>query len=115
MDYFRSLFSNGTPNSKFHIPIEEPQVAFVHDLFLTKKYVIVIDGSLRGDSARFKTGKGMYFFDTTKNLRFGVLPRSNPSPENIIWVTTDSPGYAWHAISSWDNDDGVNNLQLVHI
>merc|ERR1712141_751932 len=48
---YGSLFSNGTPNSKFHIPIEEPQVAFVHDLFLTKKYVIVIDGSLRGDSS----------------------------------------------------------------
>ena len=77
-------------------------------MFLTKKYVIVIDESMRVDSARIIRGEGLTYFDQTKKLRFGVLPRSNPSPENIVWVTTDSPGHVWYTISAWDNEDGVS-------
>ena len=102
------MFGNGTPQSHFQIPVEKTPVAFVHDLFLTEKYVVVIEGSLRLDSMRrWKQGKGMTFFDESRNLRFGVLPRENPTVDKVIWVTTDSPGYAWHTISAWDNDDGV--------
>ena len=82
--------------------------SFVHDMFLTQKYAIVIDGSVRSDGARLKLGKGITFFDETKPLRFGVLPRSKASPENVKWVTTGGPGSVWHTISAWDNEDGVN-------
>ena len=82
-------------------------VSFVHDMFLTEKYAIVIDTSLRIDVKRLVFGKGITFFDETKHLRFGVLPRSNASPENVKWVTTNSPGHVWHTISAWDNDDEV--------
>ena len=105
---YSSLFKNGTPNQYFHIPWEKPMTSFVHDMFLTEKYAIVIDGSVRSDGARLKLGKGITFFDETKPLRFGVLPRSNASPENIKWVTTGGPGSVWHTISAWDNEDGVN-------
>ena len=81
--------------------------AFVHDMFLTKKYAIVIDGSIRTEASRLLYGKGMTFFDKTKPLRFGVIPRSAAAKENVKWVATDSPGYAWHTISAWDNADGV--------
>ena len=102
------MFGNGTPQAHFQIPVEKTPVAFVHDLFLTEKYVVVIEGSLRLDSMRrWKQGKGMTFFDESRNLRFGVLPRENPTVDKVIWVTTESPGYAWHTISAWDNDDGV--------
>ena len=92
--------------------------SFVHDMFLTEKYAIVIDGSVRSDGARLKLGKGITFFDETKPLRFGVLPRSNASPDKIKWVTTDGPGSVWHTISAWDNEDGVNfisyKFDLIH-
>ena len=106
------MYANGTPNSHFLIPTEKPQVAMVHDMFLTKKYAIVIDESMRVDSARIIRGEGLTYFDKTKKLRFGLLPRSNPSPENIVWVTTDSPGHVWHTISAWDNEDGVCIFQI---
>ena len=105
---YSSLFKNGTPNQYFHIPWEKPMTSFVHDMFLTEKYAIVIDGSVRSDGARLKLGKGITFFDETKPLRFGVLPRSKASPENVKWVTTGGPGSVWHTISAWDNEDGVN-------
>ena len=76
-------------------------------MFLTKKYAIVIDTSLRIDVKRLLFGKGLTFFDETKVLRFGVMPRSNASPENVKWIKTHSPGHVWHTISAWDNDDGV--------
>ena len=76
-------------------------------MFLTKKYAILIDSSVRSDGARLLFGKGITFFDETKPLRFGVIDRSNASPENIKWVTTDSPGHVWHTISAWDNEDEV--------
>lgn len=81
--------------------------AFVHDMFLTKKYAIVVDGSVRTAGSRLLYGKGLTFFDETKNLRFGVIPRSNSSPEKIKWITTNSPGYVWHTISAWENEDEV--------
>ena len=65
-------------------------------------------GSLRIDPiTRWKQGKGMTFFDESRKLRFGVLPRDNPTLDKVVWVTTDSTGHAWHTISAWDNDDGV--------
>ena len=82
-------------------------VSFVHDMFLTKKYAIVIDTSLRIDTKRLLFGNGLTFFDETKVMRFGVMPRSNASPENVKWIKTNSPGHVWHTISAWDNKDGV--------
>ena len=102
------MYANGTPNTNFQFPTDNPGAAFVHDLFLTKNYVIVVEGSLRQDvKTRLIKGQSVTFFDETKNLRFGVLPRKNPSPDNVIWVTSDSPGWVWHTISAWENDDGV--------
>ena len=67
-----------------------------------------IEGSLRIDPiTRWKQGKGMTFFDESRKLRFGVLPRDNPTLDKVVWVTTDSTGHAWHTISAWDNEDGV--------
>ena len=109
---FSSLHKNGTPNQYFHIPLEKPITSFVHDMFLTEKYAIVIDGSLRSDGSRFLFGKGITFFDGAKPMRFGVLPRSGPSLESIKWITLDSPGHVWHTISAWDNPDGVSTFTL---
>ena len=81
--------------------------SFVHDMFLTEKYAIVIDGSVLSDGARLMLGKGITFFDGTKPLRFGVLPRESTSPKDVQWITTSSTGHVWHTISAWDNDDGV--------
>ena len=81
-------------------------------MFLTEKYAIVIDGSLRSDGSRFLFGKGITFFDDAKPMRFGVLPRSGPSLESIKWITLDSPGHVWHTISAWDNPDGVSTFTL---
>ena len=81
-------------------------------MFLTEKYAIVIDGSLRSDGSRFLFGKGITFFDEAKPMRFGVLPRSGPSLESIKWITLDSPGHVWHTISAWDNPDGVSTFTL---
>ena len=42
--FSRSMFGNGTPRAQFQIPVDNPPVAFVHDLFLTEKYIVVIEG-----------------------------------------------------------------------
>ena len=54
----------------------------------------------------------MTFFDESRKLRFGVLPRDNPTLDKVVWVTTDSTGHAWHTISAWDNEDGVIKVHI---
>ena len=81
--------------------------AMVHDMLLTPNYAIVIDGSVRTDGSRLISGKGMTFFNQERPLRFGVITRSNASPENIKWIVADSPGHVWHTISAWENEDEV--------
>lgn len=73
--------------------------AMYHDILLTKNYVIIIDGSLRSDMSRISEGKGVVFFNKMKELRFGILPRVNPSLKNIRWIVPTRPGHVYYTIS----------------
>ena len=104
---FGSVFANGTPDRYFHIPTPYPSAAFYHDMLLTENYAIFIDTSLRKDFSRFVKFQRMIFFNSTYNMRFGVLPRSATTPSEIMWVECSKPGHIWHTISAHEKDGEI--------
>ena len=79
-------------------------------MFLTENYAIVIDSSLRADPTALVSFKKMHTFNESLPIRFGVMPRKSPSPESIIWVEAEFPGYIWHSIAAWEEDDNSVTL-----
>ena len=106
---FGSVLANGSANRYFHIPTPYPSSAFYHDMLLTENFAIFVDSSLRKDFSRFTRFQRMIFFDSTYNMRFGVMPRSSTGPDEIIWVECSKPGHIWHTIAA--HEDG-NNIVL---
>lgn len=101
---FGKLSSEGKPLTHFQIPVGNPPPAFVHDMFLTPTYAIVIDSSLRTDPARLATGKGLYFWNASAPLRFGIIRRSATSAAEVLWVESSEAGHIWHAVSAWEEE-----------
>lgn len=108
---FGKLSPEGKPLTYFHIPVGNPPPAFVHDMFLTPTYAIVIDSSLRMDPGRLTGGKGLYFWNASAPLRFGVIPRSATSAAEVRWFESSKAGHIWHAVSAWE-DEAEGKLAL---
>ena len=104
---FGSVFANGTADRYFHIPTPFPSAAFYHDMQLTENYAIFVDSSLRKDFSRFVKFQSKIFFNSTYNMRFGVIPRSATDPDEIMWVECSKPGHIWHTISAHEQDGKI--------
>ncbi len=88
------------------------RMAYLHDYFLTEHYLVFPDCSLRGDLARLRDGS-MFFFDTTYNLRWGVLPRRPVEGDRVRWFETAEPGFIWHVANAWETSrDGVDRIVM---
>ncbi|CAE8657892.1 unnamed protein product [Polarella glacialis] len=94
-----------TVQSQMQFPVAYPEPAFWHDYFLTPKYAICIDHSLRASGPKIVQGK-FYDWDTSMNLRFGVMLRGSTDPDQIRWFDTGKPGFVWHVAAGWE--DGEN-------
>ena len=53
----------------FHMPVPSPTTAFYHDMLLTKRWAIAVDSSLRRDSSRLLSGRGITFFNSSYSMR----------------------------------------------
>ena len=104
---FGSVFANGTADRYFHIPTTYPSAAFYHDMLLTENYAIFVDSSLRRDFSRFVKFQRMIFFNSTYNMRFGVIPRTATEPDEIMWVECSKPGHIWHTVSAHEQDGKI--------
>lgn len=97
----------GTLKQHFKFPCGAqpfPPPAFLHDYFLTPRWSICVDHSLRGDMTKL-SNTGFFSFDKSRTLRFGVLPRAATSPGQMIWIDTGMPGFVWHCIAAFEDGD----------
>lgn len=87
-------------------------VSFAHGLVFTDNYSIIWDCSVHFDV------KGMFdggsFFKTKEdyNLRFGLVPKSASSREEVIWIDTGKPGAVVHPLNAWEDDDDDGTIVL---
>jgi len=99
---FGVLHANGSADRFFHMPVPSPTTAFYHDMLLTEHWAIAVDSSLRRDSSRLLSGKSLTFFNSSYNMRFGVLSRNAVGPEEMVWLECDGPAHIWHTVSAWE-------------
>lgn len=99
--------SSGTnkKGTRLQIPVPGPLAAFYHDMFLTEHYAIIVHSSLRRDPARLARGHSLNYFDASEPLRFGILPRSARSADEMVWIAAPGPGHIWHTATGHEMDN----------
>ena len=81
--------------------------AFLHDYFVTSSWAICVDHSLRADPAKMTTS-GYFDWDTSRNVRLGLLPRGADGPGvEPEWYDVGFPGFIWHCVGATQDGDRV--------
>jgi len=76
---------------------------FHHDCFITEKYFVIIDGSMRFDAKGVVKGGPLWQFRPKAHLRFGVFPRSEKmTAENLTWIDAPVAAEIVHTMYSYD-------------
>ena len=88
-------------------------MAFLHDYIVTDHYIIFPDTSIRIMRERLVKHGGIFHFDDSYNLRWGVLPRVPKPGDQVRWFETKSPGFIWHMINGWEVQDARGAQQVV--
>ncbi|GAA0145908.1 oxygenase [Lithospermum erythrorhizon] len=107
------------------VPITMSGPSYMHDLGITKNYVIFMDLPFCYNPEHMvKEDDWVYMFAAEKKPRFGILPRYAKSEEKIKWFEFDNPFFIFHNGNSWEEDDDTivlisctmkpNNAHTLH-
>eukprot|EP00929_Paragymnodinium_shiwhaense_P124172 TRINITY_DN9920_c0_g1_i1.p1 TRINITY_DN9920_c0_g1~~TRINITY_DN9920_c0_g1_i1.p1 ORF type:complete len:1103 (-),score=269.46 TRINITY_DN9920_c0_g1_i1:280-3588(-) len=99
------LNKDGTIKSQREFPVGYPEPCFLHDYFLTPKYCVIVDHSLRACGPMLPVS-GLYQWNEKFNLRFGIIDRANPE-KDIQWIDTGRLGFVWHVAAGWEDGDNL--------
>ncbi|MBD5605692.1 MAG: carotenoid oxygenase family protein [Candidatus Eremiobacteraeota bacterium] len=90
------------------------RTAYVHDYFLTDRYLVFADTSLRSDAKRLASDTGsVFFFDPAYRMRWGVVPRDPSAGDEGRWFDMSSAGTMWHTINGWEEPSPGGGTQIV--
>jgi len=103
--FYVSRSINGIITDRVELSVSE---GFHHDLFITEKYVVVVDGSMRFDPKSIVDGEPLWMFAPEQRLRFGLWPRSagNMRADDFIWIESEEAAEIVHALHAYDDEDG---------
>ncbi|MTD55612.1 carotenoid oxygenase family protein [Amycolatopsis pithecellobii] len=89
-------------------------MAWLHDFFLTKNYIVFPDVSMRTDgTALFTEHASVIRFDPDRPLRWGVLPRGFDDNTPVTWFETSVAGTVWHVINAWERTGADESEEIV--
>ena len=78
---------------------------FHHDIFITEKYVGIIDGSMLFQPKNIVSSGSLWNFDPTAKLRFGFCSRSEElTAENFTWIEAPVPADVAHVFPAIDEN-----------
>lgn len=82
---------------------------FHHDMFITEKYMVVVDGSMRFTPKGVVQGKPLWMFDEGQKLRFGIYLRSagKMTPESFFWIEAPIAAEIVHTCYAYDEGDTI--------
>ena len=94
---------------KIHdFPAGEDLTGTIHDYFLTERYIVIADISLRFAEANVAgPSQSFWRFDPAHKLRWGVLPRDFKPGDRVRWFETGAPGMVWHIVNGWEEEGRV--------
>ncbi|MFT4614424.1 MAG: carotenoid cleavage dioxygenase-like enzyme [Bacteroidia bacterium] len=85
--------------------IQVPYASFVHDFFVTEKYVVFPIYPLAFNLERAMEGGVPMAWEPDKGTHFGVMPR-NGTADDVQWHTMD-PRWSFHMVNAWDEDGAI--------
>ncbi len=85
--------------------IPMPGMSMIHDMSLTKNYVVIYDLPVTLSFVALGTGASFPFrWDNDHEPRVGLLPR-NGTAQDIVWCGI-KPNYAYHPMNAYEDADG---------
>eukprot|EP00929_Paragymnodinium_shiwhaense_P003391 TRINITY_DN103880_c0_g1_i1.p1 TRINITY_DN103880_c0_g1~~TRINITY_DN103880_c0_g1_i1.p1 ORF type:complete len:555 (-),score=117.03 TRINITY_DN103880_c0_g1_i1:82-1746(-) len=82
---------------------------FHHDMFITADYVVIIDGSMRFSPKEMVKQGQLWDYNETRNLRFGVYPRSTRqlTSQAFVWIEADFPAEIVHTMAAYNEGSKI--------
>jgi len=91
----------------FSVPISIPEPVMMHDFAITQNYSIIMDLPLVFRKENLLKGKSVYVFDSSRNSRFGIIPRHvNNVTSELKWFQAP-PCYIFHVANAWEEKNEI--------
>ena len=81
-----------------------PFCGMIHDCAITKNYLILPLTPIKVNAERLKKGGNHFAWDPDEDQWYGIVPRRNGKPEDIVWLRADNGVYATSDILTGAND-----------
>jgi carotenoid cleavage dioxygenase len=62
----------------------------IHDCAITKNYLILPLTPIKANLDRLKKGGNHFAWDPNEDQWYGIVPRRNGKPEDIVWLRADN-------------------------
>ncbi|ENI06603.1 hypothetical protein COCC4DRAFT_70855 [Bipolaris maydis ATCC 48331] len=72
-----------------------PFSGMIHDCAITKNYLVLPLTPIKVNEDRLKKGGNHFAWDPNEDQWYGIVPRRNGKPEDIIWLRADNDTYRW--------------------
>ncbi|USP80527.1 hypothetical protein yc1106_07801 [Curvularia clavata] len=89
-----------------------PFCGMIHDCAITKNYLILPLTPLKVNTERLKKGGNHFAWDPNEDQWYGIVPRRNGKPEDIVWLRADN-GFHGHVAGSYEDSDGKIVVDLT--
>ncbi len=104
-DHVKYVVMDASANTTKVLDIPMPGMSMIHDMSITRNYVVIYDFPVTLSFMALATGSGFPFrWNPGHEARVGLLPRSGGA-EDIIWSPV-SQSYAYHPMNAYENEDG---------
>ncbi|KAF2178987.1 9-cis-epoxycarotenoid dioxygenase-like protein [Zopfia rhizophila CBS 207.26] len=89
-----------------------PFCGMIHDCAITKNYLILPLTPIKADLERLKRGGNHFAWDPDEDQWYGIVPRRNGKPEDIVWLRADN-GFHGHVAGSYEDEEGKIVVDLT--
>ncbi|OAL01934.1 carotenoid oxygenase [Phaeosphaeriaceae sp. SRC1lsM3a] len=89
-----------------------PFCGMIHDCAITKNYLILPLTPIKVNQDRLKRGGNHFAWDPEEDQWYGIVPRKNGKPEDIVWLRADN-GFHGHVAGSYEDENGKIIVDLT--
>ncbi|XP_014558060.1 hypothetical protein COCVIDRAFT_25416 [Bipolaris victoriae FI3] len=89
-----------------------PFSGMIHDCAITKNYLVLPLTPIKVNEDRLKKGGNHFAWDPDEDQWYGIVPRRNAKPEDIIWLRADN-GFHGHIAGSYEDASGKIVVDLT--
>ena len=104
-DHVKYVVMDAEANTAKVVDIPMPAMSMIHDMSITKNFVVIYDFPVTLSFMALATGSRFPFrWDPEHEARVGLMPR-NGGPEEIVWSPV-SQSYAYHPMNAYETEGG---------